>query len=739
MNFRVHYGTPDVSTQPSPFRPNFHGPSQASDREEWNSLSQETDPQLRSEAMLQFARRQEESDHFDTAAAVYGSLLETAPEAGMRERARGRLDAMLGRGDLGSRAEFLMRRFARQASDPSTLLAMGVAGAVFRMTRLATLSRLSATPTPGFLTRFLGTGRAASLAGFALEAPTFTLASRLGNEALGSSQAWDRASLGRDLASSYLVLGGLRLAGWASAASYQRLASTPLQGRGLQAATQTLFQQGGMLTGILLGHRLEQWAGLRRPQEGGALLIDSLATLLQFHVAGNLSRQAFGSRWQAWERGLDSQGAGLMEGLRLPEFPVPENALAWASPGTVSRPLAGPRQPRGPEILMMVGDGEGKIRGEGSGPPSADTTQPFRTEARPATAEAEGELRDPLEVESAAQLMRRMNDPDLNFREALLERDLEFRFKAPNPELGTTARIERSIPSILQFLNAIAIGKSIPAGRRVVIVQDGEGWGRFSLIRGEKAFECHPPLPETAESAPARPSPPPPPSAEAERNETNESEPPKSPGRGVVSPLAPKAEAETAKLSAEEEEARSIPLRTLLVESLPRVLELAGRQFQRRGTTGPVLLETGSVDLPALETLETDFVQEIPAGTLFKLYVSETRQTFRGTAEEGRLRWASIEDKGWDHSTIFSATTVRSVIEAYQALLAHSRSESPSSGELTLRFRGATPSRDFLGEFVASTLDRFPIPGRDSIRFELGGEEAPLVFTRGADGRWSRE
>jgi len=397
---------------------------------------------------------------------------------------------------------------------------------------------------------------------------------------------------------------------------------------------------------------------------------------------------------------------------------------------------------------MMVGDGEGKGRGEGSEPPTsagengrrpnADATQSFRTQARPVI--AEGEVRDPLEVESAAQLMRRMNDPDLNFREALLERDLEFHFKAPNPELGTTARVERSIPSILQFLNAISIGKSIPVGRRVVIVQDGEGWGRFSLIRGEKAFECHPPLPETAESAtPARPSPPPPPSAEAEPHETNESEPPKSPGRGVVSPLAPKAEAETAKFSVEEEEARSIPLRTLLVESLPRVLELAGRQFQRRGTTGPVLLETGSVDLPALEILETDFVHEIPAGTPFKLYVSETRQTFRGTVEDGRLRWASIEDKGWEHSAIFSATTVRSVIEAYQALLAHSRSESPSSGELTLRFRGATPSRDFLGEFVASTLDRFPIPGRDSVRFELGGEEAPIVFTRGADGRWSRE
>jgi len=290
---------------------------------ELRSLAQESDPQLYSEGLLNFAARQEQGGRFELAAHLYQNILSGNPSA-IRDRAEARLDALLGRGAVGNRAEFLLRNLAEQATEPSALLAMGVAGTVFRMTRLAALSRLATSANPGFLTRFLGAGRVASLLGFAVEAPTFTLVGRLGHEALGRPQDWSARALGRDLASSYLVLGGLKFTGMLGRAATARVGNVePLS---------TLFQQGSMLSGILLGHRLETWTGLRPQVDGATTLVDSLAMLLQFHVAGNLSRGAFGPSFSVWENNLD-QNAATIEGLRpisLANFEPPDRVHADA-------------------------------------------------------------------------------------------------------------------------------------------------------------------------------------------------------------------------------------------------------------------------------------------------------------------------------------------------------------------------------------------------------------------------
>ncbi|MCC7345226.1 MAG: hypothetical protein IT573_09825, partial [Deltaproteobacteria bacterium] len=114
-----------------------------------------------------------------------------------------------------------------------------------------------------------------------------------------------------------------------------------------------LFQQGGMLGGILLGHSLEEHLGLRRPQDGATTLTDSLAMLLQFNVAGRLTRQAF----DAWEFNLDRQAASLQ---RLPNLPTPpgEGTLPWRNApvlATASGPGEGP--PRLPDRFFSVGGG----------------------------------------------------------------------------------------------------------------------------------------------------------------------------------------------------------------------------------------------------------------------------------------------------------------------------------------------------------------------------------------------
>ncbi|MCE9624581.1 MAG: hypothetical protein K8R69_03865, partial [Deltaproteobacteria bacterium] len=150
-------------------------------------------------------------------------------------------------------------------------------------------------------------------------------------------------------------LGGLRLAGWASGAAYQRLGSGSLREGVFSRLTQQGFQQGGTLTGILLGHALEQWTGLRRPQEGATTLIDSLATLLQFHVAGRLGSQAFGASTAAWEYRLESR----TEALR--DFAIGPARLFLAE----SLPLApvlmagAPEELLGPQRLFSLGSGEG--------------------------------------------------------------------------------------------------------------------------------------------------------------------------------------------------------------------------------------------------------------------------------------------------------------------------------------------------------------------------------------------
>lgn len=275
---------------------------------ELRALARESDPDLFCESLLSYGLRRESAGEIEAAARVYARVQEVAPGELSRRAAR-RLDAIVGRGAAGPRAEFLLRRLADEASDPAALFAMGTAVTVFRLARLASLARLSASPAANLFTRGFGARAAASLAGFALEAPTFTFAGRLANQALGREQDWAPGAVGRDLASSYLVLGGLKLAGWASGAAYRGVAGSA--GALREGPLQNLFQQGGMLGGILLGHHLEERIGLRPAQAGATTLVDSMAMLLQFHVAGRLSRHAFGERLAARELELEARHRGL--------------------------------------------------------------------------------------------------------------------------------------------------------------------------------------------------------------------------------------------------------------------------------------------------------------------------------------------------------------------------------------------------------------------------------------------
>ncbi len=679
-------------------------------RRELECLARERDPELRGEGLLALARRQEAEGRLEAASELYAAVVREADAGGGRERslrtrAQAHLDAILGRGAVGPRAEFLLRNLAQQAGDPAMLFAMGAAGAVFRMTRLATLSRLAATPYPGILTQLMGAGRLASLTGFALEAPAFTLAARLGNAALGRSQDWSGQALGRDFASSYLVLGGLKLAGWASGAAYRRL-TNPV-GAVRERPLQTLFQQGGMLTGILLGHSLEEHLGLRPRHDGATTLTDSLALLLQFHVAGRLTRQAFGRRFAAWESNLDLRAETLAGPLRPPRLgPFQE----WpASSGLAGRRLAvaasgAEGEGRLPQILQMSADRPG-----GKGEDSLRTL-PF--------VHPEGLGISPLEIHHPMQLGRRILDPRLKFGELLQKGDVVFQITS------RTFDIEPYLPSLLRHLNRMVQnhGGAIPIGRKVILNLSGEGGetaSRILLLRGVRGFERF--------SEPVRQEAPPPsrrPSAYAPTLLAI-------PIESVAIAPAP---------AAPPKPPRPIPWIAGAPEEIPGLLRRLAEGLGPGRKPPALILE----DLPwsdaELNQLTRGMGKEFPAELNFEIFLPAAETTVQGIVLGENLHWlnqfrVNLEWKRLESRAAKDPLAVDGVEQLYQQIYYFARLDPATApAERTLRL-AATPPEGPLPDFVRRALNKYRVPGA-RLRLEFEGGEAPMQFL-GQGGVWA--
>ena len=714
-----HAAMPEISSILS------HLPSDAGVlRRELESLARERDPELRGEGLLALARRQEAEGRLEMAAELYAAVVREAGavgavsplagdgrEAPPRTRAQAGLDAILGRGSVGPRAEFLLRNLAQQAADPALLFAMGAAGAVFRMTRVVTLSRLASTPNPGFMTQLLGAGRLASLTGFALEAPAFTLAARLGNEALGRSQDWSGRVLGRDVASSYLVLGGLKLGGWASQATYRRLAN-PVPGwrSGAGGAPgsplQLLFQQGGMLTGILLGHSLEERFGLRPRHDGATTLTDSLALLLQFHVAGRLSHHAFGPRFAAWESNLDLRAETLAGPLRPPRFgPLLEGP---ASNGLAGRRLAvaasgAEGEGRFPQILQMSADRPG-----GKGEDSLRTL-PF--------VNPEGLGISPLEIQHPMQLGRRILDPRLKFEELLQKGDVVFQITS------RTFDIEPYLPSLLRHLNRMVQnqGGAIPIGRKVILNLSGEGGAtaaRILLLRGVRGFERF--------SEPTRAEAPAPPSRRA----------------AAYAPtlLAIPIESVAAAPAAPPKPPRPIPWIALAPEEIPGLLRRLAEGLEPGRKPPALILE----DLPwsdaELNQLTRGMGKEFPAELNFEIFLPAAETTVQGIVLGENLHWlnqfrVNLEWKRLESRAAKDPLVVEGVEQLYQQIYYFARLDPATApAERTLRLAAAPPEGP-LPEFVRRALNKYRVPGA-RLRLEFEGGEAPMQFL-GQGGVWA--
>jgi len=314
---------------------------------EWQDLARESDTELFFGGLLRLADRLEDSGRPCAAMALYQGLSDQREIPEIGKAAQRRLDAIEGKGALGPRAEFLLKRFARDATEPAGLLAMGAAGAVFQIGRTALLSRLLVSSEAGVLTRGLGARLAAGLFGFALEAPSFALVHRTMNAKLHPEDA--APSMSGEIASSFLFLGGMKLAGVGGEALAAGLR---------QPLPRQLLVQSTTLGGILLGHRLEEAVGLRPRVQGATLLVDSLATLLQFHVAGHISQAAFGEGFQRWQQGLQLRAEGNSSRPRDGGFFLGDGLVgaqvATVAPGIPTRDFEG-----------LTQWSEGEMRGSG--------------------------------------------------------------------------------------------------------------------------------------------------------------------------------------------------------------------------------------------------------------------------------------------------------------------------------------------------------------------------------------
>lgn len=337
-------------------------------RRELQSLARETDPGFFFEGLMAAGMRQEAAGDIQIAAEIYGVIAQADSQENLSHRAQARLDAILGRGAAGARFEFLARHFAREASDPATLLAMTAGSMVFSLSRGAFLSRLLASPTRNLLTQGLGARALASTGAFLFEVPAFWATGKgLREFAAPGSQSWDLNTNWHELASASLSLGALKLCGFGSQSLYRRIAGPSAALR--ETSLQAVFHQTGMFAGILAGHRLEEIVGLRRPVDGATTLLDSAVMLLQFHVGGRLSHQALGEGWASRLRQMEAR-LGQLPSVSESPRPPRDSSFGLDPVLAFSGISAAPRGSESsfesllnrPSFMMMEGEG-----GEGSG------------------------------------------------------------------------------------------------------------------------------------------------------------------------------------------------------------------------------------------------------------------------------------------------------------------------------------------------------------------------------------
>lgn len=342
------------------------------------SLREERDPGLFFEGLLGFAARLEAQDLIAPASEIYAAVISLSGagegmDEAIRRRARERLNAIQGKGAFGPRAEFLLKRFTRDATDAKVIVPMLAGSAVYGLVRTASLGRLAGTAGSSWWTRGAGARFAASSAGFVAEVPTFALGARA-LRPLGQGVT-EQPPVAEELAGATITLGFLKGFGFFGNQSFLRFHRMHELGAaqrwaGMAPYTRFASAQGGMFLGLMTAHKVEERIGLRPHVDDGTAVTDTLASMFSLGVGAHLGYRVLGPRFAAFQREMGTRAEiyskfakakGLVGRGRLSLAANPLLAPIWmmmgaGGPGGMGFSATGSKS-FGREILVAEADG----------------------------------------------------------------------------------------------------------------------------------------------------------------------------------------------------------------------------------------------------------------------------------------------------------------------------------------------------------------------------------------------
>ncbi len=325
------------------FRPPFDKKFSPENLAELSSLAAEKTPEMFFAGLLSFGQRLQDQGKVDLAAEVYSAIvgagLVSAPghgggrmdaprpsndlPAGGRTQgpplqvanlAQKRLNAILGKGSFGPRAEVLLGNFAGAASDYRMIVPMIAGSAVYNLARTAALARFTASAGRAWYQTGMGARLSSGLVGFAFEVPTFSLSSRSLMHFSGEAVSWDSGAVGKDLLGATLTLGALKLFGYVGNRAFLKTHGfsefgVPTRLNSWAKFSQVAYPQAAMFGGMLAAHKLEEGIGLRPHVDGATTVMDTLASLLSLGIGSHLGNQLLGPRFAGFHRELGTRAS----------------------------------------------------------------------------------------------------------------------------------------------------------------------------------------------------------------------------------------------------------------------------------------------------------------------------------------------------------------------------------------------------------------------------------------------
>lgn len=277
-------------------------------REEASSLAKEKDPELLAQDALRMGLRMEAEGQSSSAWLWYQDCLQALELSDdTRRKIQKRLDLVAGGGAFGDQFERSLADFSQRASDYRLIFPMLLAGMAGRLTHSFLLNRLAGGASWRGASALI-----AGLGSLAIETPIFSLAHRGILELAGERQNWSAASLARELGSSALGLGALKLSSWAGKKFFQGVFRLDALGRPTQAVA--YFDSARQISPVLMN-----WAGLslargwelsllgRDSSSSQNILFHALEEALSLHIGAALGGKLLGNSWRRFENELEAR------------------------------------------------------------------------------------------------------------------------------------------------------------------------------------------------------------------------------------------------------------------------------------------------------------------------------------------------------------------------------------------------------------------------------------------------